>query len=69
MKDNKAEAAVHSTSIPVASERHPLYEGEQRCICNRLLCIIKGDVIEIKCPKCKRMLKIATKGIEQIECK
>ncbi len=42
---------------------------EERCKCNKLLCILKGDNIEIKCNKCKRLMTIKTKGIEAIEIK
>lgn len=43
-------------------------EGEPvRCICNKLICIRYGDVIEIKCNKCKRMISIYTRGIDRIE--
>ncbi len=69
MKNNRTEtAAVGSLSDVSTNEEGLLYEGEQRCICNRLICIIKGDVVEIKCPKCKRMLRIFTGGIKRIEC-
>jgi phage FluMu protein Com len=34
-----------------------------RCLCNRLLCIRSGNNIEIKCNKCKRILRIETTGI------
>lgn len=40
---------------------------DQRCECNRLLCVIQGNIIEIKCPKCKRIHRIYTKGIVRIE--
>ena len=39
---------------------------EKRCVCNRLICVLNGDIIEIKCPKCKRLVKIHTRGIEEI---
>lgn len=48
----------------------PLQEpggGEERCICNKLLCIIKGSTIEIKCNKCKRLFRIYTNGIVRTE--
>ncbi|WP_157834968.1 hypothetical protein [Desulfofalx alkaliphila] len=46
------------------------YQSEQqRCVCNKLLCVIKGNNIEIKCNKCERIMVIKTKGIEQIEVK
>lgn len=41
--------------------------NEHRCDCNRLLCVIDGDTIEIKCPKCKRITRIYTRGIDRIE--
>jgi phage FluMu protein Com len=69
MKANKAETTARQISVPASNEKQQTYKGEQRCICNRLICIIKGDVIEIKCPKCKRMMEIVTKGINYIECK
>ncbi|MHB8926877.1 MAG: hypothetical protein ACYC9Q_04335 [Bacillota bacterium] len=39
----------------------------KRCICNKLICIVRGDKIEIKCNKCKRLVTIYTKGIEKID--
>lgn len=44
------------------------FEGKQRCLCNRLICIIEDSVIEIKCARCKRMTRIYTAGIEDITC-
>ncbi|SHE71676.1 hypothetical protein SAMN02745133_00972 [Desulforamulus putei DSM 12395] len=41
--------------------------GEQRCICKKLICEIKNNVIEIKCNKCKRFIRIITKGIDDIQ--
>lgn len=41
-------------------------QGE-RCKCNKLLCIIKGNDIEIKCNKCKRMMIIRTDGIKGMD--
>ena len=38
-----------------------------RCHCHRLVCIRYGNVIEIKCSKCKRMISIHTRGIERVE--
>ena len=40
---------------------------QQRCTCNKLLCIVKENTIEIKCNKCKRIMLIKTKGIEGVE--
>ena len=34
-----------------------------RCLCHRLLFIRSGNTIEIKCSKCKRILRIETAGI------
>lgn len=34
-----------------------------RCHCNKLLFTRSGDTIEIKCNKCKRILRIETAGI------
>lgn len=42
---------------------------DKRCKCNKLLCVIKGSDIEIKCNKCKRMLLIKTAGILDIDIK
>lgn len=42
-------------------------KGELRCICHRLLCKIKDNVIEIKCAKCKRLIYIHTSEISKIE--
>lgn len=39
---------------------------EQRCLCNKLTCVINGDVVEIRCNKCKRMTYIYTRGIEGV---
>ncbi|MHB9145032.1 MAG: hypothetical protein ACYC5Y_06810 [Symbiobacteriia bacterium] len=39
---------------------------EQRCRCNKLICVINGDVVEIRCNKCKRMTYIYTRGIEGV---
>lgn len=40
---------------------------EERCLCNKLLCVVKGDVVEIKCNKCKRLFRIHTRGIVRTE--
>lgn len=42
---------------------------EQRCLCNKLTCVIRGDVVEIRCNKCKRMTYIYTRGIEGVRIK
>jgi len=42
--------------------------SEKRCLCNRLICILRdGDIIEIKCSKCKRLIEIHTRGIIKID--
>jgi len=53
---------IHSGANDKAGDAHPI-----RCLCNKLVCIRYGDVIEIKCNKCKRMISIYTKGIERVE--
>lgn len=42
---------------------------QQRCVCNKLLCVINENNVEIKCNKCKRLMVIKTAGIEGIEIK
>lgn len=37
-----------------------------RCVCNKLVCTVRGDIIEIKCSKCKRLVVIQTRGIQRI---
>lgn len=54
------------------TEKHPIndYQGEEvRCLCNRLLFMVKGSDIEIKCVKCKRIIIISTKGITNVTFK
>jgi len=40
-----------------------------RCRCNKLLCAVNGNEVEIKCNKCKRLLAIKTNGIISVEIK
>lgn len=47
--------------------RSQLSNIEQRCKCNKLICVTKDDDIEIKCNKCKRIMVIRTKGIKRID--
>ncbi len=45
-------------------------EGDQedlRCVCNRLICVFNGNAIEIKCAKCKRLVRIETAGITEVQ--
>ncbi|MFZ5901440.1 hypothetical protein ACP3TJ_11735 [Desulforudis sp. 1088] len=42
---------------------------QTRCLCNKLICVVNGDDIEIKCNKCKRLVTIRTKGIVAVEFK
>ena len=53
---------AHAGANDSAGEAHPI-----RCLCHKLVCIRYGNVIEIKCSKCKRMISIYTKGIERVE--
>ncbi len=53
----------------LSGNKHQATEKQQRCSCNKLLCVIKEDTIEIKCNKCKRIMQIKTKGIESVEVK
>ncbi|MDH7578139.1 MAG: Com family DNA-binding transcriptional regulator [Bacillota bacterium] len=54
-------------SIISAAEKNSELQGELRCICNRLICKVQDGAIEIKCPKCKRLIKISVSSIKQIE--
>ncbi len=38
-----------------------------RCMCNKLLMTLEGDVILIKCGRCKRYTLIKTEGITSID--
>ncbi|MFO8059406.1 MAG: hypothetical protein R6U70_01940 [Bacillota bacterium] len=38
-----------------------------RCVCNKLLMTREGDVIIIKCGRCKRYTVIKTEGIASID--
>ncbi len=40
-----------------------------RCLCNRLICVYENNVIEIKCGKCKRVIRIFVEGITNITYK
>ncbi len=53
--------------LACAPERGEGPQGELRCICNRLICVVVGDAIEIKCPKCKRLVRIETAGIRRVQ--
>ena len=58
------------TSLPQVGADHEPGDQEAdpiRCRCNKLVCIRYGDMIEIKCNKCKRMVLIYTRGIERVE--
>jgi hypothetical protein len=44
-----------------------LNDEEERCLCNKLICIVKGPNIEIKCNKCKRLMIIKTNGVVGVE--
>ena len=49
---------MESSAIDISKDEEML-----RCTCNKLICVIKDDTIEIKCNKCKRITSIKTKGI------
>lgn len=50
------------------NKRHESDQDEnQRCKCNKLICVIKDQDIEIKCNKCKRMMIIRTNGIKGVD--
>ncbi|NPV91440.1 MAG: hypothetical protein HPY50_11785 [Firmicutes bacterium] len=65
------EAGELSNLIEGVGKKDKRYLGEQRCVCNRLICIvncvIQDDIIEIKCAKCKRIIRISTHGIKRID--
>lgn len=48
-------------------KEQPLDNKDMRCICNKLICQIDNNVIEIKCNKCKRIIRILTKEIIDIK--
>lgn len=48
---------------------NPQDQGYLRCRCNKLLCVVKDNDIEIKCNKCKRLMIVKTKGIVDVEIK
>ncbi len=64
MMQESAEDAGFSVSCVKTLEIH----GNLRCICNRLICKIDADIIEVKCARCKRIIQIHTNGIDKIEC-
>ena len=37
-----------------------------RCPCNRLVCMVEGDEVAIKCSRCKRIIRIRTRGIVDV---
>lgn len=52
---------------PTEPGKSNLEEKPLRCACNKLLCIVKGDNVEIRCNKCKRYTLIRTEGIVSVE--
>ncbi len=38
-----------------------------RCICNKLLCTCKNDLVIIKCSRCKRYMVLQTRGVESVK--
>ena len=55
----------HATMVSAHAEPR-LADGDGhalRCRCNRLVCVIEGDDVVIKCGRCKRMIRIRTRGV------
>jgi hypothetical protein len=63
MKSNLV-VCKHNTAGSVPPEAEP---GELRCVCNRLIFVRRGEAVEIKCSKCKRLIVIQTAGIKRVE--
>lgn len=40
---------------------------EVRCRCHKLICLVDGHDVHLKCGRCKRVLIIRTRGIESIQ--
>lgn len=34
-----------------------------RCLCGKLVCIIEGNEVQIKCNRCKRIVVVQTEGV------
>lgn len=45
----------HSARVDRACGR----QAEMRCECGSLLALLKGDVIELKCRRCRRIVAVA----------
>lgn len=63
MKGKKA-LTVEAGSTP---ERGEGKQEDLRCVCNRLICVFNGNAVEIKCAKCKRLIRIETVGITGVQ--
>ena len=37
-----------------------------RCRCKKFLVVVEGDTLELKCPRCRRFVRIETFGIKGI---
>lgn len=37
-----------------------------RCLCGKMVCMIEGNEVQIKCSRCKRMVIVQTRGIVSI---
>lgn len=48
-------------------ERSEGGQEDLRCVCNRLICVFNGNAVEIKCAKCKRLIRIETAGITEVQ--
>lgn len=63
MKEKKA-LTVEAGCTPAGNEGN---QEELRCVCNRLICVFNGNAVEIKCAKCKRLIRIETAGITGVQ--
>lgn len=39
---------------------------QQRCRCGKLVCIIEGNDVQIKCNRCKRVVVVHTAGVRGV---
>lgn len=37
-----------------------------RCLCSKLICVIEGNDVRIKCNRCKRIVVVHTRGVTSI---
>lgn len=41
-------------------------DHQLRCLCNKMVCVIEGAEVQIKCARCKRVVVIQTQGVVSI---